>query len=270
MKKIIKYLKILKCYNCENGDIIQNKEILTCKNCNYKIEILDKKLIFTKDYFNTNTWAEKSKSFKTLNDGKYLINKINGPKIKDLPDIFSDKKVAVNLGSGENNYDNYINIDLGNYKNVDIICDLENTPFKNSSISLVCCNSVFEHLKNPISVKNEVKRILKPGGIFYLCVPFMCIRHHEIDFRRWTSLGLEEFIKDDFDILDIGVCRSPAHGLISYMHSFIDLSVNNKFIKKIFFVLWKYLSAPLYLLKVTNSQQSMALAQTIYIIGKKK
>ena len=198
------------------------------------------------------------------------MNKIYGPKIKDMPNLYGNGGICINLGSGENNFDEYINIDLGNYKNVDIICDLEKLPFKDESISLIVCNSVFEHLKNPNKVKQEVLRVLKPNGYFYLCIPFMCIRHHEIDYRRWTSYGIQEFLKTDFEIKESGPCRSPAQGLISYVNAFLDLTIKNKIIKKILSILWKYLSAPLYLLKVENSEHSQSLAQTIYVVCQKK
>ncbi len=271
MKNIVNKLDLLK---CEDGSgkckMHIEKDKLLCTECTNEFSIVDNKLLFTKDYFKTNNWDDKSERFKTLDYGKFLFNKINGPKIKDLPTLYGDKGPCVNLGSGENNYENYINIDLGNYKNVDLICNLEKLPFKNNSISLVACNSVFEHLENPEKVRNEVKRILKSGGHFYLCIPFMCIRHHEIDFRRWTSYGLKNFLEKDFEILESGACRSPAQSLISYVNAFIDLSVKTKILKRFLYFLWKYLSAPLYLLKVNSSEHTQSMAQTIYIVGKKK
>jgi SAM-dependent methyltransferase len=270
MKKISKYLKILKCNSCNEGSIEFNGENYKCSKCNTSIKSIDNKLLFTKNYFDTKNWDNNSRNFQTLNYGKYLINKINGPKIKDLPKLFSYGGASINLGSGDNDYDNYLNIDLGNYDNVDIICNLEKLPFKDNSVSLVSCNSVFEHLKNPTMVMNEVKRILKPDGYFYLCVPFMCIRHHEIDYRRWTSFGLKKFLGDDFEIVETGACRSPVQSLISYVTAFFDLTIKNKIIKKTIFFLWKYLSAPLYLIKIDNSEHTLSLAQTIYVICKKK
>lgn len=270
MKNILKELNLLKCIECDSENISFKEKKLTCLECNQTFEIIDDKVIFSKNYFDTENWDNKSEKFRSLDYGQYLINKINGPKIKDLPNLYGNGGACINLGSGENNYDNYINIDLGNYKNVHIICDLEKLPFKDNSISLVACNSVFEHLKDPEKVKKEVKRVLKIGGYFYLCTPFICLRHHEIDYRRWTSYGLKNFLEPDFEIEESGPCRSPAQGLISYVNAFLDLTIKNKIIKKILFFLWKYLSAPLYLLKVDNSEHSQSIAQTIYIICKKR
>tara|TARA_A100001015_G_C14963459_1_gene701924 strand:- start:834 stop:1649 length:816 start_codon:yes stop_codon:yes gene_type:complete len=271
MKNIVKRIDLLKCINSNNEcKMYLEKNVLLCTECSKSHNIVDNKLIFTENYFNTDNWDNKSEKFKTLDYGEFLFNKINGPKIKDLPNIYGNNGPCINLGSGENDYENYINVDLGNYKNVDVICNLEKLPFKNNSISLVACNSVFEHLKNPEKVKEEVKRVLKTGGYFYLCIPFMCIRHHEIDFRRWTSYGLKDFLETDFEIIESGACRSPAQSLISYVNAFIDLSIKTKILKKTLFFLWKYLSAPLYLLKVNSSEHTQSMAQTIYIIGKKK
>lgn len=270
MNKLENISEFFLCPKCKKNALEFLKNIYKCKNCNKEITIQKNKVIFSNVFFKEKSWVEKSKNFNTLNYGKYLIEQINGPKISELPKIYSPKGININLGSGNNNFDNYINIDLGNYEDVDIICDLTEIPLKNESVDLIACNSVFEHLQSPFKVKDEVTRILKKGGIFYLCVPFMCIRHHEIDFVRWTSYGLIKFLKDDFEIIEAGPCRSPAQGLISYFHAFIDLYIKNKILKKISFFIWKIISLPLYFIKVDKSEETLSLSQTIYVLCKKK
>ena len=54
-----------------------------------------------------------------------------------------------------------------------LIHDLEQTlPVQDASIDIVWCSEVLEHLFSPLSLLNEIRRILKPGGRALLTVPF--------------------------------------------------------------------------------------------------
>ncbi len=49
--------------------------------------------------------------------------------------------------------------------------NFEKLPFPDASMDLVTCFQVIEHLENPFLVAREVRRILKPGGIFMFSIP---------------------------------------------------------------------------------------------------
>jgi len=54
----------------------------------------------------------------------------------------------------------------------DIIADLNSIwPFKDNSVGVIRAYDVFEHLKNPIFVMNELHRVLAPGGYAIIQVP---------------------------------------------------------------------------------------------------
>lgn len=44
-------------------------------------------------------------------------------------------------------------------------------PFRDESFNLVTANMVFEHLENPVSVLNEIRRVLSPGGVCVFHTP---------------------------------------------------------------------------------------------------
>ena len=51
-------------------------------------------------------------------------------------------------------------------------CDVdEGLPFANSFFDAVSCIAVLEHVFNPPNVVDEIRRVLKPGGIFIVQVP---------------------------------------------------------------------------------------------------
>lgn len=51
--------------------------------------------------------------------------------------------------------------------------DLTNPlPFGDATIDIAWCSEVLEHLFSPLYVIEEVKRVLKPGGLFLITVPY--------------------------------------------------------------------------------------------------
>ena len=54
---------------------------------------------------------------------------------------------------------------------VDVKCDICNLPFSNNEFDFVFASHVLEHIQDDLSALNEIKRILKPGGIAILPVP---------------------------------------------------------------------------------------------------
>jgi 2-polyprenyl-6-hydroxyphenyl methylase/3-demethylubiquinone-9 3-methyltransferase len=48
----------------------------------------------------------------------------------------------------------------------------EPLPFGESTLDLVWCSEVLEHLFSPLGVVTEIRRVLKPGGVFLCTVPY--------------------------------------------------------------------------------------------------
>lgn len=55
--------------------------------------------------------------------------------------------------------------------------DMEDIPFANSSFSVVFSSLSIQYANNPLIVISEVKRILKPGGLFLCCFPYLEPQH---------------------------------------------------------------------------------------------
>ena len=66
---------------------------------------------------------------------------------------------------------NYITADLESPL-ADIKMDVHHTPFDKETFDLIICNHVLEHVENDQVVMKELYRILKPGGMGILQVPF--------------------------------------------------------------------------------------------------
>jgi len=87
--------------------------------------------------------------------------------------------------------------------NIDIFSPLHRIPVEPGFFDAVICNAVLEHVENPDEVMQEFRRVCKPGGILYLCVPFMQPEHLDpTDFQRYTIAGLRRLgEKHGFEII---------------------------------------------------------------------
>ena len=82
----------------------------------------------------------------------------------------------LNLGSGPRGLDDvhWVNVDGFADKNVHFLIDISRAlPFPDESFDGAFCEHVLEHfsLDNAIKISREIKRILRPGGVFRVIVP---------------------------------------------------------------------------------------------------
>lgn len=54
--------------------------------------------------------------------------------------------------------------------------DAEALSFPDGSIDLITSNDVLEHVNNPIQALREIFRVLKPGGVVFITIPFHAYR----------------------------------------------------------------------------------------------
>jgi SAM-dependent methyltransferase len=80
--------------------------------------------------------------------------------------------------------------------NIDILSPLHQIPVADGFFDAIICNAVLEHVENPDEVMNEFYRVCKPGGVLYLCVPFIQPEHLDpTDFQRYTIDGLRRLVR---------------------------------------------------------------------------
>ncbi|CAE7947168.1 unnamed protein product [Symbiodinium sp. KB8] len=61
---------------------------------------------------------------------------------------------------------------LQGYGQIDVVSDIGSIPLPDESFDLVICTDVLEHVLNPKRAMHEMGRLLKPGGMVLLQVPF--------------------------------------------------------------------------------------------------
>ncbi len=147
--------------------------------------------------------------------------------LQHAPEITGD---VISLGSGSDSDKegrhyrdyftgaaSYTTADLTTERGAELQIDIRAMPqIKDAAYDAVLCNSVLEHVDDYQRGLAEITRILKPGGVLLLNVPFRQALHLEpYDFWRFTAHGLRHLLEPDYEILaldpiDLSVPKFPA------------------------------------------------------------
>lgn len=100
----------------------------------------------------------------------------------------------------------YVGIDSDPTSDADLLVSgaQHGWPFQNQTFDAIICTEVLEHVHDPQVFIGELSRVLKPGGLLILSVPFIFNMHGEPrDFFRFTEFGLLEIVSKGFEIIDL-------------------------------------------------------------------
>jgi SAM-dependent methyltransferase len=143
-------------------------------------------------------------------------------EVRYASDRLREGQIVLDAGAGEARHKinfkhtRYIALDAGygdsswNYSKLDIRGDLEKIPLRGASVDCVLCMVVLEHTRNPREVLLEFARVLKPGGLLVMVVPFLWEEHQAPhDYFRFTRYGVRLLFESSPFRLDL---LSPVGG----------------------------------------------------------
>lgn len=96
----------------------------------------------------------------------------------------------------------FITTDLNPSLKPDFVADASKLPIASGSIGCVLCTEMLEHVPSPPTLITEIVRILKPGGLLIITVPFWVPIHEkgswQLDYWRFTPRGLYQLLFSEF------------------------------------------------------------------------
>jgi SAM-dependent methyltransferase len=108
-------------------------------------------------------------------------------------------------------------------KKADCFYDGSRFPFSDQEFDSVVVNEVFEHVFNPVEFLMEIKRVLKPGGMLLMTVPFCWDEHEQPhDYARYSSFGLMATVeKQGFTVIEHRKSMNDIRAIFQLLNGYI-------------------------------------------------
>lgn len=138
-------------------------------------------------------------------------------------------KVVLDLGCGSKPYeslfsfsDKFVGFDVEKNDRVDVVGFNWNLPFRDNEFDVLISTQVLEHTAKITETVQEIKRVVKPGGLVYISVPLTFPEHGiPYDFYRFTRYGLMEVFKD-FEIISVVPHNGYLATLLRLWNAFLN------------------------------------------------
>lgn len=141
-------------------------------------------------------------------------------------DYTTSRTEGLNVGSKAVKFGpNWINLDVVPGPGVDVVGDAHALPFPDARFDAVVLSAVLQYCRNPWRVIEEVRRVLRPGGVALVNAPFLqpyCKEAGSIDRYRFSRDGLCALFDEGFEVLESGVTLPTGSALAMVLRSTAD------------------------------------------------
>lgn len=130
---------------------------------------------------------------------------------------FPDERVA-ELVAGDGLAE-FLRLDFDRHYGPDLVADVTALPIGNATIDRVASNSLFEHVAYPHRIIEESFRVLRPGGVMEVIMPFVWKRHgYPHDYVRLTPQFFERVCRET-GFAEVVVDDDGCSGLYNTLHN---------------------------------------------------
>ena len=131
----------------------------------------------------------------------------------DLLEALPADALGLDLGSRRAVRAGAVTLDVTPGEGVDVVGDGHALPFADDLFDYVWCNAVLEHVRDPFRVAAEIRRVVRPGGLVFVQVPFLeSVHGWPDDYFRFTPNGLRVLF-EGMEEVAAGVSAGPGQVL---------------------------------------------------------
>jgi SAM-dependent methyltransferase/uncharacterized protein YbaR (Trm112 family) len=223
------------------------------------------------------------KILKFLNppDTTYEYGELGYPRMGDKcepqkSELLAEPGLMLNIGSSSTRYPGVYNLDIGKFKNVDVVADGKELPFQSNVFDTIFIENVLEHVDEPEKMIKEAYRVLRNGGMIYASIPFVFVYHGSPnDYNRYTINGLAKQLKREGFVNIRGGIVSGAGSTINQMLRYylaLLFSFNSKFLFSFFLNVFGWITFPLKYTDILLNKYRMSstMANVIWASGVKQ
>lgn len=131
---------------------------------------------------------------------------------------------GLNIGAGMSQLDPRIKtLEIEDGPGIDLVGSVEDIPSDDNQFDLIVTQEVLEHVEAPFTAMKEIYRVLKPGGLAYIQLPFV-IGYHPCphDYWRFTHEGMQALASSaNLKVEEISLSVGPAVGFYRILVEFV-------------------------------------------------
>jgi len=187
--------EIIACPRCGGALSLEVEECLSCQSCNLLVPVQNQIPLFT-------TPPEEMAPSEKLVRGPDIgtpWRQANWRFLQEQIARLGPETLILDVGAGRGDFAamfdrrRYLAVDVYPYPEVDLVCDLtEVIPFKPESFEAIVLMNVMEHVFDTHKLLAALSKLLKPGGLLFVAIPFLVKIHQApIDFVRYTHFALQ-------------------------------------------------------------------------------
>lgn len=192
--------------------------------------------------------------------------------VHDQPDDALCLEIGGGGGFGRNDQQ-FLTVNIGPFKDVDIVADAYALPYRDGTVSAIMCEAILEHLEFPEAAVKEMHRVLAPGGQVFAATPFMQIYHgYPNHFQNFTLTGHQRlFSRNGFELVSSGVCVGPTWVVSQILQNYWKYYAPPPLRGNLILTALNYVFALVRRLdkKVVKLPQASDIASTTYVHAKK-
>jgi SAM-dependent methyltransferase len=169
---------------------------------------------------------EDRERFKIIASDNVSDHPYNPTALRIIAETDAFGGMVLDCGAGSRTFtaENLIQAEIAAYPNVDVLAVNQSLPFKDECFDAVISMDVLEHVTDPFAAAREISRVLKPGGVLYIDLPFLQHEHgYPHHFFNATRMGLRQLFEGLLEVQKHIVPNAghPVNTLRDTVHTFL-------------------------------------------------